>query len=120
MLSNLNCRAKFGIELEFYIERKEKEYLFLSSVKDKIASLGFFCEKESSIHQYEIKSGCYTNSNNLIEHFELVKELITETAQKLGGNASIKAKPFLDRAGSALNVHVNLVYSNNSSLFYSR
>ncbi|MGL9718024.1 MAG: glutamine synthetase [Wolbachia sp.] len=118
ILSNLNCYIKFGIELEFYIERIEKEYLFLSSVKNKIASLGFSCEKESSIHQYEIKSGCYMDPNDLIKHFELVKELIIETAQKFGGNASFKAKPYLDRAGSALNVHVNLVDSNNSNLFY--
>lgn len=118
ILSGLSYHAKLGIELEFYIEGIEKEHLFLSNIKNRIASLGFSCEKESSIHQYEIKSGCYTNSNNLIEHFELVKELITETAQKLGGNASFKAKPYLDRAGSALNVHVNLVDSNNSNLFY--
>ncbi|NSX83817.1 glutamine synthetase, partial [Wolbachia endosymbiont of Atemnus politus] len=88
MLSNLNCYAKFGIELEFYIERIEEEYLFLSSVKDKIASLGFSCEKESSIYQYEIKSGCYTDFNDLIRHLELAKELLTETAQKLGGSIS--------------------------------
>ncbi|NSM57038.1 glutamine synthetase [Wolbachia endosymbiont of Atemnus politus] len=118
MLSNLNCYAKFGIELEFYIERIEEEYLFLSSVKDKIASLGFSCEKESSIYQYEIKSGCYTDFNDLIRHLELAKELLTETAQKLGGSISFKAKPYLDRAGSSLNVHVNLVDLNDSNLFY--
>ncbi|MDM8335613.1 type I glutamate--ammonia ligase [Wolbachia pipientis] len=117
-LSNLNCYTIIGIELEFYIEGIEKEYLFLSGVKNKIASLGFSCEKESSIHQYEIKSGCYTDLNDLIKHFELAQELLTETAQKLGGNVSFKAKPYLDRAGSSLNVHVNLVDSNNSNLFY--
>ncbi|MDR2831493.1 MAG: glutamine synthetase [Rickettsiales bacterium] len=121
ILSNLSYHdvsAVFGIELEFYIEGIEKEYLFLNSIKNKIASLGFLCEKENSIHQYEVKSGCYTNSNNLIKHFELTKELLTGTAQKLGGNVSFKAKPYLDRAGSALNVHVNLVDSSNNNLFY--
>lgn len=118
ILNNLNYHARFGVELEFYIEGIEKEHLFLNSINNKIASLGFFCEKESSIHQYEIKSGCYADSNNLIKHFELVKELLTETAQKLDGNVSFKAKPYLDRAGSALNVHVNLVNSENSNLFY--
>ncbi|WP_395462678.1 glutamine synthetase [Wolbachia endosymbiont of Cantharis cryptica] len=117
-LNNFNYYVKFGIELEFFIEGIEKEYLFLNNIKNKIASLGFSCEKESSIHQYEIKSGCYTDSNDLIKHFELTKELLTETAQRLGGNVSFKAKPYLDRAGSALNVHVNLVDSNNSNLFY--
>ncbi len=118
ILSNLSCHAVFGIELEFYIEGIEKEYLFLSSIKNKIASLEFSCEKENSTHQYEIKSGCYTNSDNLIKHFELAKQLLTETAQKLGGSVSFKAKPYLDRAGRALNVHVNLVNSNNDNLFY--
>ncbi|WP_025264163.1 type I glutamate--ammonia ligase [Wolbachia endosymbiont of Onchocerca volvulus] len=118
ILSNLNYYIQFGIELEFYIEGIEKECLFLSNAKDKIALLGFFCEKETSIHQYEIKSSCYTNFNDLIKHFELVKGLITEAAQKLGGNTSFKAKPYLDRAGSALNVHVNLVNLHNSNLFY--
>lgn len=118
ILSNLSCYAVFGIELEFYIEGIEKEYLFLNSIKNKIASLEFSCEKENSTHQYEIKSGCYTNSYNLIKHFELAKQSLTETAQKLGGNVSFKAKPYLDRAGSALNVHVNLVNSNNGNLFY--
>ncbi|GFR21001.1 glutamine synthetase [Trichonephila clavata] len=118
ILSNLSCYAVFGIELEFYIEGIEKEYLFLNSIKNKIASLEFSCEKENSTHQYEIKSGCYTNFDNLIKHFELAKQLLTETAQKLGGNVSFKAKPYLDRAGSALNVHVNLVNSNNDNLFY--
>ncbi|MGL9732922.1 MAG: glutamine synthetase [Wolbachia sp.] len=117
ILNNLSCNIKIGIELEFYIEKIEKENLFLSNIKNRIAPLGFSCEKENSIHQYEIKSDCYINSNNLIKHFELVKELITETAQKLDGNASFKAKPYLNRAGSALNVHVNLVDSNNSNLF---
>ncbi|QKX02209.1 type I glutamate--ammonia ligase [Wolbachia endosymbiont of Dirofilaria (Dirofilaria) immitis] len=118
ILDNLNCHVQFGIELEFYTEGIEKEYLFLNSVKDKIALLGFSCEKESSIHQYETKSGCYMDFNNLIKNFELAKGLITETAQKLGGNVSFKAKPYLDRAGSALNVHVNLVDLHNSNLFY--
>ncbi len=69
ILSNLNYYIQFGIELEFYIEGIEKECLFLSNAKDKIALLGFFCEKETSIHQYEIKSSCYTNFNDLIKHF---------------------------------------------------
>nr|WP_255419669.1 glutamine synthetase [Wolbachia endosymbiont of Dipetalonema caudispina] len=117
-MSNFNYYIKFGIELEFYIEGIEQEYLFLNNIKDKIALLGFFCEKEYSIYQYEIKSGCYIDFNDLIKHFELVKELIIETAQKLGGNVSFKAKPYLDRAGSALNVHVNLINLHNSNLFY--
>ncbi|MDD9336545.1 MAG: glutamine synthetase [Wolbachia sp.] len=108
----------FGIELEFYIEGIEAD-LFLDNIEGKISSLEFSCEKESSIHQYEVKSGCYTNSNNLIKHSELVKELLTETANELGGNISFKAKPYLDRAGNALNVHVNLVDLNNNNLFYS-
>lgn len=119
ILSNLSHHTVFGIELEFYTEGIKKEYLFLSSIKNKIASLGFSCEKESSINQYEIKSVCYTNSDNLIKHFELAKQLLTEVAQKLGGNVCFKAKPYLDRAGSALNVHVNLVNSNHDNLFYS-
>ncbi|QOD38187.1 type I glutamate--ammonia ligase [Candidatus Wolbachia massiliensis] len=118
ILSNFSCNANFGIELEFYIEGIEKENLFLSSIENKIVPFGFSCEKESFLHQYEIKSGCYKDSNDLIKHFELAKELLTETAQKLGGNISFKAKPYLDRAGSALNVHVNLVDSNNGNLFY--
>ncbi|WCR58586.1 type I glutamate--ammonia ligase [Wolbachia endosymbiont of Ctenocephalides felis wCfeJ] len=118
ILSNLSCYAKFGIELEFYIEAIKKEHLFLSNIKNRIASLGFSCEKESSIHQYEIKSNCYINPSNLIKHFELVKRLITEIAQKLGGSVSFKAKPHLNRAGSALNVHVNLMDLNHNNLFY--
>lgn len=118
ILSNLNYHAIFGIELEFYIEGIE-ENLFLSSIGDKIAQIGFSCEKESSIHQYEVKSGCYSSTNNLIKNFELVKGLLSEIVQKLGGNISFKAKPYLDRAGSALNVHVNLVDSNDNNLFYS-
>ncbi|QKX01635.1 glutamine synthetase [Wolbachia endosymbiont of Cruorifilaria tuberocauda] len=116
--SNLNYYIQFGIELEFYIEGIEKECLFFSNAKAEIAPLGFFCEKESAIHQYEIKSSCYKNFYILVEHFKLAKILISETAQKLGGNASFKAKPYLERAGSALNVHVNLFDLYNSNLFY--
>jgi glutamine synthetase len=113
-----NISAILGVELEFYIEKIEED-LFLTNIEDKIASLGFFCEKESSTHQYEVKSNCYISSDDLIKDFKLVKELITKTAHKLGGNVCFKAKPYLDRAGSALNVHVNLVDSNNNNLFYS-
>lgn len=118
ILSNLSRNTVFGIELEFYTERIKKEYLFLNSIKNKIASLGFFCEKESSLNQYEIKSDCYTSPDNLIMHFELVKKLLIGTAQEFDGNVSFKAKPYLDRAGSALNVHVSLMDSNNNNLFY--
>ncbi|WP_341808473.1 glutamine synthetase [Wolbachia endosymbiont (group E) of Neria commutata] len=118
-LSNLGCHAIFGIELEFYAEGVEED-LFLSNIGAKIAPLGFSCEKESSVHQYEVKSGFYTHYGDLIKHFELVKGLLFEIVQKLGGNVSFKAKPYLDRAGSALNVHVNLVDSSNNNLFYIR
>ncbi|MDG7056409.1 MAG: glutamine synthetase [Wolbachia endosymbiont of Meromenopon meropis] len=118
MLNGFNYYIQFGIELEFYIQQIKVEHLFLNKIKNKIASFGFFCERENSIHQYEIKSSCYINSNNLIKHFELVKKIITKTAQELGGNACFKAKPHLDRAGSALNVHVNLLDSNSNNLFY--
>lgn len=119
ILSNSSCHIVFGIELEFYIEGIEKEYLFLSNLKNKIAPLEFFCDKENSTHQYEVKSGCYTDPKNLIKHFELAKEELVGTAQEFDGNVSFKAKPYLDRAGSALNVHVNLINSNNDNLFYS-
>ncbi|MGL9725851.1 MAG: glutamine synthetase [Wolbachia sp.] len=119
ILSNSSYHILFGIELEFYIKGIEKEYLFLSSLKNKIAPFDFFCDKENSTHQYEVKSGCYTNHENLIKHLELVKEVLIKTAQEFDGNVSFKAKPYLDRAGSALNVHVNLMNSNNDNLFYS-
>jgi glutamine synthetase len=96
ILSDLSHHTVFGIELEFYTEGIKKEYLFLNNIKNKIASLGFSCEKEISINQYEIKSGFYTNSDNLIKYFELAKQLLTEVAQKLCGNACFKAKPYLD------------------------
>lgn len=108
----------FGIELEFYVEGVESD-LFLGDIEEKIGLFGFSCERESSIHQYEVKSGCYSNSNDLIKHFELVKGILIETAYKLGGNVSFKAKPYSDRAGSALNVHVNLVDLNNNNLFHT-
>ncbi|WFW29610.1 MAG: glutamine synthetase [Wolbachia endosymbiont of Menacanthus eurysternus] len=117
-LNGLNCNIKFGIELEFYIENIKEEHLLFESIKNKISLLDFFCEKENSICQYEIKSTCYTNFNKLIKHFILAKKLISETAQKFGGNASFKAKPYLNRAGSALNIHVNLIDLNNRNLFY--
>ena len=115
----LNNHVVLGIELEFYAEGMQED-LFLSTINNKIISFGFLCEKENSINQYEIKSDCYDDINYLIKHFESVKEIIVTTVHKLGGNVSFKAKPYLDRAGSALNVHVNLVDSDNNNLFYYR
>ncbi|OEY86857.1 glutamine synthetase [Wolbachia pipientis] len=106
----------FGIELEFYIENTEENF-FLSKIKDEIGLLGFICEKEKSIHQFEIKSGCYTNANILWEHFKIVKEMLVEVVEKQGGNVLFEAKPYLNRAGSALNIHINLLDDNNQNLF---
>ncbi|WP_168464451.1 type I glutamate--ammonia ligase [Wolbachia endosymbiont of Ctenocephalides felis wCfeT] len=114
ILKDYEIRAVCGIELEFYVEGVE-ENLFLKNARDKISPLGFLCERENSVDQYEVKSDCYRNFNDLIKHFTLVKELLSEAA---GGNISFKAKPYLDRAGSALNVHINLIDSNNNNLFY--
>ncbi|MBV0899601.1 MAG: glutamine synthetase [Wolbachia endosymbiont of Fragariocoptes setiger] len=107
----------WGIELEFYVEGIECD-LFLHNVQKKISWFKFYCEKETSINQYEIKSCCYDNFNVLTKHFKCVKEILTETSHSLGGHISFHAKPYLNRAGSALNVHVNLIDLNSNNLFY--
>lgn len=78
----------------------------------------FSCEKEKSIHQYEVKSDCYTNLQDLINHFNFVKKIILKIAYQFDCSISFKAKPYFNRAGSALHVHVNLVDSNENNLFY--
>lgn len=117
ILNNHDISIILGIELEFYAEGME-EGLFLNSINKKITPFGFLCEKENSINQYEVKSGCYNDASELTKHFELVKELLLITAHKFGGSISFKAKPYLNRAGSALNIHVNLIDLNSNNLFY--
>lgn len=106
----------FGIELEFYaeeIEQKEVDFLFAKISE----SMNISFDKEVSEGQYELKTSTYTELKILVQHLNLAKEIIFERVSNLKGKVSFNAKPDIDKAGSALNVHVNLLDFNNRNVF---
>lgn len=106
----------FGIELEFYVEevdQKEVDFLFVKISESMDVSFN----KETSKCQYELKTSAYTKLEALVQHLNLVKEIIFQRVSSLKGKVSFEAKPYINKAGSALNVHINLLDSNNRNVF---
>ncbi len=106
----------FGVELEFYVEEVEQREIDLLFAKIS-NSMNMSFEKEASECQYELKTTTYTELRILVQHLNLVKEMIFEQICSLKGKVSFEAKPYIDKSGSALNVHINLLDCNNCNMF---
>ncbi|WP_339046121.1 glutamine synthetase [Candidatus Mesenet endosymbiont of Agriotes lineatus] len=116
MNKRLGLFPVFGIELEFYAEevgQREVDLLFIKMSK----SMNISFNKEVSENQYELKTSTYTKLNILVQHLNLVKEIIFERISSLKGKVSFEAKPYINKAGSALNVHISLLDFNNRNVF---
>ncbi|GHM58144.1 MAG: glutamine synthetase [Candidatus Mesenet longicola] len=106
----------FGIELEFYVEEVDQRKIDLLFTKVS-ENMNVSFNKEISEHQYELKTSTYSKLKILVQHLNLAKEIIFERISSLKGKVSFEAKPYINKAGSALNVHISLLDFNNCNVF---
>jgi glutamine synthetase len=98
-----------GAELEFYFSgdiEKFTNILQRSDAFDKICLRGI--EPEKGKDQYEIRFKICDNPVTLGQHIILAKEILANIALDLGCIIDFSAKPFSDRPGSALHLHLSL------------
>ncbi|QXK92643.1 glutamine synthetase [Neoehrlichia mikurensis] len=116
-----NIIPNIGIELEFYFEKVEEYNLqsLINTISLKINQLSCQIAKETHHYQYEIQTYNSSNIKNIITDLFTIKEIIQECTASFGGNANFSAKPYLDKAGSAFHIHVNLLNLYNENLFFN-
>jgi glutamine synthetase len=98
-----------GAELEFYFLGDIKKFsnlLMHTELFDKICLRGI--EAEKGLNQYEIRFAVCQNAVTLAQHIIIAKEILANTATKLGFEVDFSAKPFRDQPGSALHLHLSL------------
>ena len=136
-LSNKKLKPIIGIELEFYLLRKNFSNIISESNMYSIAEIDSnyelfeeifkSCEEnkikiestvsEAGAGQYEI---VLTHNDNLIEvatNVVFLKHIIRSIAPKFGYTACFMSKPFGDLPGSGIHVHYSLVNEKNENIF---
>ncbi len=89
-----------GLELEFYLLGIETDI-----INDKFSNL----QPEESEDQYEFTIDHSDNIEQIIISLNERKERIAKLAKECGGEAIFSPKPFKNKAGNGLHVHISLL-----------
>ena len=120
MCDKLHLRPIIGVELEFYVNGDSVAFdKLLAELTKQLLPLRFSIHKETSKNQYEIHTNNAGEISDMLAALLKAKSMIMETAESYGIALDFSAKPYLDSAGSAYHVHVNLVDENSQNLFFA-
>ncbi|KJV69539.1 type I glutamate--ammonia ligase [Candidatus Neoehrlichia procyonis] len=121
LIKKLKIIPEIGVELEFYFSKIEEHNLqsLIDIISSKITQLSCQITKEAHHFQYEIQTYHSNKIENLITDLLIVKEIIQEYTASFGGKANFFAKPYLNKAGNAFHIHVNLLNLHNENLFFN-
>ncbi len=108
-----------GAELEFYLDQPKMIDLINNKCK-KISSLFYQIENEKGLNQFEVKTRPSKNISLVKEEIHSIKKTIINTAIEEEANVDFSAKPFLDRPGNALQIHINLIDQKMSNIFTNK
>ena len=114
-----NLLPVIGLELEFYITGDHITDTSLSSItklSDEVVSY----KKEEVNNQYELSIVPTADIKNLILRFEQEKNEIKKFSHQLGGEVLFDGKPFLDKSGSGMHIHINLLKDNDMQNVFIR
>ncbi|MBQ4874610.1 MAG: glutamine synthetase [Rickettsiaceae bacterium H1] len=115
-LEKLSLFPVIGLEIEFYLSNPELAKVISCKCTEK-CSLFAQIEKEKGQNQFEIKTVPTSNIFSLITELSVIKKTVEEISQLNQAKVNFLAKPFLDKPGNALHVHVNLVDNSGFNLF---
>lgn len=108
---------KIGVEIEFYLTKSKamEENFFYDRVinfteANNIDILGI--EKERGIGQFEIQLKPYGDIDKLVTDYNKLKSFLIDDF-----NANFDDMPFMNDAGSSLQINISLFDKNNNNLF---
>ena len=121
--------ADFGLhpvtasEIEFYLIGSQNAALqqFWGGVSAACKDAGialFNTGKEDGFEQYEVSLAPCADPLKTIRDTEALKAIITDTALGYHMQADFSAKPFADRPGSGLHIHVHMCDVQGKNTFY--
>lgn len=99
---------RVGAELEFYFSNRPDKFL-LEEITQKIKKFNAYgLESEVDDNQYEIKFEPSYYTLKLADSISGVKNLLSEISNSQNNKISFAAKPYPDKAGSAMHIHISL------------
>jgi glutamine synthetase len=102
-----------GAEIEFYLDGGEREIeKFLVDLSGK-----FDVESEKGVNQYEVKLKHTDDILKISEQIIQLRRVIFEMGFKRQVVVYFNAKPFKDRPGSALHIHINFFNHAGANIF---
>lgn len=107
-LKTLELNPVIGVEVEFYL---------LGNDRNQSLDLDFDIVPEDGENQFEIRFAHTSDILALINQIKRQKQIIYEQAAKQKLVADFGAKPFKERPGSALHVHLHLENNAKANLF---
>lgn len=105
-----------GSELEFYLTKADNNFNEASWQAERL-DLDLDLAKEEGLNQFEVRIKHTRDILSLAEEIEQVKEKIKQQAKKQGMTANFSAKPFVNRPGSAMHIHLHLENELDENLF---
>ena len=108
-----------GAEIEFYLTDPNLVKLIAKRCKEK-SKIFFKIENEKGLNQFEIQTFPTTNILLLTKDLLIIKKIVTNIAKENNSNADFSAKPFLDKPGNALHIHINLLNYEGLNTFKNK
>lgn len=108
--SNLKLTPVIGVELEFYILKKNINKNYIDKLSKKIQHKIL---AEKGYNQYELSFKPSKYILDYITYINLTKSKLEKYIKFLGDNISFNSKPFNNDYGSAMHIHLNFLEDDN-------
>ena len=108
-------KLKIGIELEFYILKRDDKNIVkeLKTLLPKVQNV----EKERGDGQFEIKTVPYTDIKLLVNDYLEILDILKKFSKENSYELNMKASPFENDCGSALQINISMVDGEDKNLF---
>lgn len=112
---NYDFKLKIGIELEFYILKKDNKNIIkeLKLLLPNVQNI----EKEQGNGQFEIKTKPYTDIKLLINDYIEILNILKNFCNENNYILNLKASPTENDCGSALQINLSIIDNEDKNLF---
>lgn len=118
-LKQMDIFPCIGAELEFYLLPKDRNFDDDSWQAERL-ELDFDIAKEEGLNQFEVRVPHSKDIIACINKINAIKVQIINQADKQNMKADFSAKPFSNRPGSAMHIHLNLENGANENLYMKK
>ena len=123
--SKHNIKLTAGVELEFYLtdrENSSKTEILENNIKlflEKLSLAKVNYIKERGENQYEVTVEHTSDLFVLLDRFDFIKKSLVDISSSSNLSILFNPKPYLDKYGSGMHIHLNLLDVDSGNNLFS-